>query len=75
MGETRVSFPGRHAGLSVTKWLHPACFAGHCLVVDYAPTGRAKCAGGGRAIGKGEARLVMRIKNCEGKVSSCARRF
>ena len=41
-GEMRVCFPGRHAGISVAKWLKPKCFLTKCIKVDYAPTGRAK---------------------------------
>lgn len=66
-GDRRVSFPGRHAGITVVKWLHPQCFAETGIAVDYAPTGRAKCCDTGREIGKGEARLVMRLMGCDGQ--------
>jgi hypothetical protein len=66
----RVSFPGRHNGISCVKWLHPACFAQHCMRVDYAPTGQAKCHGEGRPIPKGEVRLVLQLTACNGDVSS-----
>ena len=52
-GSMRVSMPGRHNGLSVNRYLHPACFARHCLALGYAPTDRAKCALAGTPIGKG----------------------
>jgi hypothetical protein len=68
--ETRVSMPGRHNGLTVTRWLHPSCFATNCIELDFAPTGRGHCTSDGREIAKGAARLVMRIRNCEGKTSS-----
>lgn len=63
----RVSFPGRHAGITCVRWLHPQCFADECIAVDYAPTSRAKCADSGREISKGEARLVMRLLGCDGQ--------
>ena len=69
-GSKRVGFPGRAVGgsLTVTKWLHPACFARN-LVCDYAPTGRAKCAEDGTAIEKGTPRLLMRMISCRGDVN------
>ena len=63
MGDHRVGMPARHNGLSVTKWLHPLCFAAN-LRVDYAPTGRASCKGDGSKIEKGEPRLLTRYFNC-----------
>ena len=36
--EMRISFPGRHNGITVTKWLHPLCFAEKGVLCDYAPT-------------------------------------
>ena len=70
LGDMRVSFPGRHNGLSVAKYLKPRCFAKRCLRLDYAPTNRAKCAADGTPISKGEPRLLMQIRNCRGEVSS-----
>lgn len=70
LGAQRVSFPGRHNSLSVAKWLHPRCFAKRCLRLDYAPSNRAKCAGSGVSIAKGEPRLLMQLRNCKGEVSS-----
>lgn len=62
--------PARRNGLSVTKWLHPRCFAAHCISFDYAPTGRAKCSVSGVEIQKGNLRLTMDLTSCEGKVTS-----
>uniref|UniRef100_A0A7S4BRL1 PARP-type domain-containing protein n=1 Tax=Chrysotila carterae TaxID=13221 RepID=A0A7S4BRL1_CHRCT len=39
-GSQRVGMPARHAGLSVTRWLHPVCFVNN-LLVDTAPSSRA----------------------------------
>mmetsp|Transcript_16576 Transcript_16576/g.32395 ORF Transcript_16576/g.32395 Transcript_16576/m.32395 type:complete len:172 (-) Transcript_16576:736-1251(-) len=64
-GSQRVGMPARHAGLSVTRWLHPVCFVNN-LLVDTAPSSRAKCAGDGTPIAKGEPRLLMRLISCEG---------
>ena len=61
----RVGMPARHNGISITKWLHPDCFARHGLRVDYAPTDRAHCSGDGSSIGKGEPRLVMFLETCD----------
>lgn len=68
--EMRVSMPGRHNGISVNRYLHPACFAERCVGIDFAPTSRGKCSGDGRAIGKGEMRLTMTLRNCEGKAQT-----
>ena len=56
--------------MTVTAWLHPICFAENCIAVDWAPTGRAKCADTGKDISKGEARLVMRLYDCQGNPKS-----
>jgi hypothetical protein len=66
----RVTMPGRHNGLSVNKYLHPKCFADRCVAVDYAPTNRAKCAGDGRPLAKGQMRLTMVMRNCQGNAQS-----
>eukprot|EP00966_Prymnesium_polylepis_P110555 2557553-Prymnesium_polylepis.1 len=55
----RIGMPARHNGITVTKWVHPACFVRHNLRCDYAPTDRAHCSGDGSLIGKGEPRIVM----------------
>jgi hypothetical protein len=68
-GEHRVGMPARHNGLSVTKWLHPTCFASS-LKVDLAPTNRASCRGDGTKIEKGEPRLLARYFNCLNEVGS-----
>ena len=68
-GEMRAGMPSRHNGLSVTKWLKPACLVKN-LRVDYAPTGRAKCKGDGSPIAKGEPRVLFRILDCLGNVNS-----
>ena len=57
-------------GLTVTRWVHPVCFANECIMFDFAPTGRAKCSLSGREIAKGQLRLVMGITSCEGKMTS-----
>ena len=59
--------PARHNGLSVTKWVHPQCFARFCIRCDYAPTDRAHCQGDGSAIRKGEPRCVMFLESPFGK--------
>ena len=41
---------------------HPTCFAQHCLRVDHAPTGRAKCKADGAEIAKGAVRLLIGYK-------------
>jgi hypothetical protein len=41
---------------------HPTCFAQHCLRVDLAPTGRAKCKVDGTEIPKGAIRLLIGYK-------------
>lgn len=63
--EMRVGMPAKHNGVSITKWLHPPCFARHGLRCDYAPTDRAHCSGDGSAIRKGEPRLVMFLETCD----------
>ncbi len=60
LGAQRVGMPARSSGLTVTKWVHPACFA-RCLCVDLAPTGRASCKGDGTSIEKGTPRVLMRL--------------
>ena len=62
-GSKRVGLPARHNGITVTKWLHPVCFARHGLRCDYAPTDRAHCSGDGSLIGKGEPRIVMFLES------------
>ena len=42
-GEKRVGIPGHAMGVTVHHWCKPECFAAHCVRVDHAPTGRAKC--------------------------------
>uniref|UniRef100_A0A7S0LBW0 PARP-type domain-containing protein n=1 Tax=Coccolithus braarudii TaxID=221442 RepID=A0A7S0LBW0_9EUKA len=59
MGSQRVGLPGHAAGVTVYHWCHPACFATHCLRVDYAPTGAAKCKADGGTIAKGAIRLLL----------------
>ncbi|KAL3892753.1 MAG: hypothetical protein SGPRY_014820 [Prymnesium sp.] len=61
-GEERIGIPGRAAGVSTTYWCHPSCFAKHCVRVDLAPTGRAKCKADGSTIAKGEVRLLLGYK-------------
>jgi hypothetical protein len=58
-GSMRVGIPGRAAGVTVYHWCHPVCFAEHCVRVDLAPTGRAKCKGDGTGIDKGAVRLLV----------------
>lgn len=58
----RVGIPGHAAGVTVYHWCHPVCFAKHCLRVDFAPTGRAKCKGDGSQIPKGAIRLLIGYK-------------
>ena len=60
----RVGMPARHNGVTITKWLHPSCFAAYGLRCDYAPTDRAHCSGDGSPINKGEPRLVMFLESC-----------
>ena len=55
----RVGLPYYHGGFTVVKWHHPSCFKRHCLLVDYAPTGRAKDTSDGTPISKGQPRLVI----------------
>ena len=63
MGSQRVGIPGHAAGgVTVYHWCHPACFAQHCLRVDHAPTGRARCKGDGSEIAKGTIRLLVGYK-------------
>ena len=62
MGSKRVGIPGHAAGVTVYHWCKPACFAKHCLRVDYAPTGRAKCKADGLPIPKGSLRLLIGYK-------------
>ena len=69
LGRWRVGMPYRHAGLTVTKWHHPSCFAAQVLLCDYAPTGRACCAGDGTPIAKGQPRLV--VHGAEGAHRKC----
>ena len=64
-GDIRVGMPAKHNGVSITKWLHPPCFARHGLRCDYAPTDRAHCSGDGSHIRKGEPRLVMFLDSCD----------
>lgn len=58
----RVGIPGHAAGVTVYHWCHPTCFAKHCLRVDFAPTGRAKCKADGADIPKGSIRLLIGYK-------------
>ena len=69
-GDMRVGMPSRHNGLSVVKWIKPACAVSNSIFFDYAPTGRAKCCTSGRTIEKGELRMTMDLFNCEGKYAS-----
>ena len=62
MGTKRVGIPGHAAGVTVYHWCHPGCFVKHCLRVDHAPTGRAKCKADGAAIPKGALRLLIGYK-------------
>ena len=62
MGSMRVGIPGHAAGVTVYHWCHPTCFAQHCLRVDLAPTGRAKCKADGGEISKGSVRLLIGYK-------------
>ena len=59
LGSYRVGLPYYHGGFTVVKWHHPSCFKRHCLLVDYAPTGRAKDTSDGTPISKGQPRLVI----------------
>ena len=62
-GSQRVGIPGHAAGgVTVFHWCHPSCFAQHCLRVDHAPTGRAKCKADGSEIAKGAIRLLIGYK-------------
>ena len=62
-GSMRVGMPGHAAGgVTVYHWCHPTCFAQHCLRVDKAPTGRAKCKADGGEIAKGAVRLLIGYK-------------
>jgi hypothetical protein len=61
-GSMRVGIPGHAAGVTVYHWCHPTCFAKHCLRVDLAPTGRAKCKADGTDIPKGSIRLLIGYK-------------
>ena len=61
-GSMRVGIPGHAAGVTVYHWCHPTCFAKHCLRVDLAPTGRAKCKADGADIPKGSIRLLIGYK-------------
>eukprot|EP00947_MAST-08B_sp_MAST-8B-sp1_P000375 g375.t1 len=65
-GTLRVGIPGVAAGgITVMHWVKPKCFAKHCITVDRAPTGRAKCKADGSAIVKGSIRLRLGYKkNC-----------
>ena len=67
LGAQRVCMPARSSGLTVTKWVHPACFA-RCICVDLAPTGRASCKGDGTSIEKGTPRVLMRLYTDDGDV-------
>ena len=62
MGLKRVGIPGHAAGVTVYHWCKPACFAKHCLRVDMAPSGRAKCKADGEIIAKGSLRLLVGYK-------------
>ena len=62
MGSKRVGIPGHAAGVTVYHWCKPACFAKHCLTVDRAPTGSAKCKADGSQIPKGSTRLLVGYK-------------
>ena len=62
MGSKRVGIPGHAAGVTVYHWCHPTCLARHCLRVDHAPTGRAKCKAAGDQIPKGSVRLLIGYK-------------
>ena len=62
MGSKRVGIPGHAAGVTVYHWCKPACFAKHCLRVDMAPSGRAKCKADGEIIAKGSLRLLVGYK-------------
>ena len=59
LGSYRVGLPYYHGGFTVVKWHHPSCFKRHCLLVDYAPTGRAKDTSDGTPISEGQPRLVI----------------
>jgi hypothetical protein len=62
-GSMRVGIPGHAAGgITVYHWCKPECFAKHCIRVDKAPTGRAKCRGDGTLIPKGGVRLLVGYK-------------
>ena len=61
-GSMRVGIPGHASGVTVFHWCHPTCFAQHCIRVDHAPTGRAKCKADGTQIDKGAIRLLIGYK-------------
>ena len=62
-GTKRVGIPGHaHGGVTMYHWCHPVCFAQHCLRVDVAPTGRAKCKADGTEIAKGATRFLVGYK-------------
>ena len=61
-GTLRVGIPGHAMGVTVYHWCKPECFAKHCIRVDKAPTGRAKCRGDGTLIPKGGVRLLVGYK-------------
>jgi hypothetical protein len=62
IGSKRVGIPGHARGVTIYHYCHPSCFAKHCLRVDRAPTGRAKCKADGEAIEKGAIRLLIGYK-------------
>ena len=59
-GAQRVSMVGRGSGVSQYKHAHPSCFVSGTLV-DYAPTGAARCKADGSSIARGEVRLRLRL--------------
>mmetsp|Transcript_1652 Transcript_1652/g.4985 ORF Transcript_1652/g.4985 Transcript_1652/m.4985 type:complete len:204 (-) Transcript_1652:96-707(-) len=61
-GSKRAGIPGHARGVTVMHWCHPACFAQHCVRVDHAPSGRAKCKADGTEIPKGALRLLLGYK-------------
>lgn len=62
VGTWRVGIPGHAAGVTVYHWCHPSCFAEHCVRVDRAPTGRAKCKSDQTLIPKDSIRLLIGYK-------------
>jgi hypothetical protein len=70
MGAKRVGVPGRANGVSTMFWCHPKCFIEHCINVDVAPTSRATCKADGKAISKGEPRLLLGYR-CAASIGAC----